>query len=636
MTKLIETACTYDCPDACSLLVQKSSDGTLIKGNPDHPITRGYVCKRIRKHLARLSSPNRITSPLLRSGSGFKEVDWNVALDKVAGVLDSVLCDSPAGVLHVAGGGSLGVRKLLVNHFFNSLGMVTTLDGGVCDETGMRAQKVDFGDSCAHDYTDLNNSRSIVLWGRNPSITGIHLLPFIRAARTKGARVTLIDLWKTPTAVYCDDFIRVAPGGDASLALAVLKHLLDRDRIHQRFIGSSENFDELRELLKNGKSLTAGAGVDEDAVAKLAKIYSIEKPVATMIGWGLQRRSGGGHAVRAIDALCALSGNVGIAGAGANYNPGRLRGLDSGMLAKSNGPTLEVPFFARGLRDRSKHSIGFVYINGANPVAQFSESLSVRRSLRSGPFIVVADAFMTDTARCADVVLPTTLMLEEDHDAVGSYAHHFVAKVRRALDPPEGVMEDVEIVRNLGKKLGLAADPLLEDPKACVENMTSNWFRSNDSMFCRNPCQPEVPFESGFSTPSGKLNLMNQIVDVPDTPGDFPLLLLSPKKREFQNSQMEPHDQRGDLVCYVNPAAVGVDGMDEGQVVRLKSHVGCLEVRLVFRQDLHPEVCVVEQGGWLKFNSAVNVLVEQRSTDMDMGTAFYDQRVRIEVLGQKK
>lgn len=637
MGKQIETACTYDCPDACALLVQKESGGVEIKGNPDHPITRGFVCKRIRKHVSRLASPNRITSPLLRHGSCFREITWDRALDMVAGALEHTLSNDPSGVIHVMGGGSLGVRKLLVEHFFHSLGPVTTLAGGVCDETGIAAQTADFGDCCGHDYTDLQNSNAIVLWGRNPSLTGIHLLPFIKEAQGRGARVVLIDLWKTPTAAHCDDFIRLAPGGDAWLALAVLKSLLDRGA--WKSMDAIEGVDDLKSMLQD-EALTVGvlaarAGVDEQSVFRLAKVYGQKAPVATFIGWGLQRRTAGGYSVRAIDALCALSGNVGIAGGGSNYNPGRLRGLDLSMLAKPRGDAIETPFFADMLNSRKRSAAGFIYINGSNPVTQFADSVGVKRALGAGSFVVVADAFLTDTARCADVILPSTLMLEEEHDAVGSYAHHFVSRVQRAMDPPRGVKEDVEIVRRIRKRLGLLSDPLLDDPTACIARMTRDWF-SDAGMFCRNPRQPGIPFEEGFKTSSGKMKLVGRLSDRADEDPRYPLLLLSPKRREFEHSQMEPEEQTEPLVCEINPKARGAERLLDGQMASLTSPLGSLTVRVKFSKDLDSGVCVVAQGGWLMFGHAVNALVQQRATDLGQGTAYYDQRVSIEPLNVKE
>jgi len=226
MKQIIETACTYDCPDACALLVENNGGEIRLRGHPDHPITAGFLCRRIHRLPARLSSAQRLRRPLLKDGATFREIDWNEAFDRCARTLEKALSFDPRSIFHLPGGGSLGLKKLLVGHFFNTLGPVTTLRGVVCDETGVAAQVEDFGDCCAHDYTDLEKTSAVVLWGKNPLVTSVHLAPFVKRARQTGARVVLVDLWRTESAILADEFIRVAPGGDGALAAAVLKLLL--------------------------------------------------------------------------------------------------------------------------------------------------------------------------------------------------------------------------------------------------------------------------------------------------------------------------------------------------------------------------------------------------------------------------
>ncbi|RLB57068.1 MAG: hypothetical protein DRI34_08210 [Deltaproteobacteria bacterium] len=627
----VETACTYDCPDACALLVERRDGEMNLRGHPDHPITRGFVCRRVRNHPGRLRSPQRITRPLQRQGSSFQEIDWDRALDLVAAGLERALQETPASVVLVPGGGSLGLRKLLVDHFFHSLGPITRLGGGVCDETGAAAQRLDFGDKCAHDYSDLENTGAIVLWGRNPAVGAVHLVPFIKQARRRGCPVVLIDLWPNQSRALADRFIRVRPGADAQLAQAVLK-LLDADgRLSAAAAARCQGVYELRTLLEATSlaELVSACGVELADVEYLAGLYA-GGPVATHIGWGLQRRSSGGLAIRWIDALCALSGQVGTSGGGASYNPGRRRGLDTSLLARPSGRVVEASRFAEQLAALVDPPAHFVYLYGVNAVSQFADSQAVAAALRGAGLVVVAEAFLTDTAACADLVLPVSLMLEDEYDLVGSYGHHWVARARRAVDPPAGVKEDVEIVRLVRRRLGLADDPLLEDVAATLERMSRPWF-NGDEPFTRNPCQPPVPFAERFATASGKVQLVGERPPAPPRPDPrYPLLLLSPKRRRFAHSQIPPGEMERPWPCLLNPRAPGLDEIPPGSRVRLVGELGAMEVKLLFREDLPRDLCLVPEGGWLAQDTAVNKLVAARATDLGGGTAFYDQQVRLE------
>jgi anaerobic selenocysteine-containing dehydrogenase len=632
--KTIETACTYDCPDACALLVELDGEHARIHGNPAHPVTRGFVCRRIKRHLDRLSDPGRVTAPLVRNSGRWKEINWIEALDLAAGKLARAVSEHGApSVLHLTSGGSLGIMKELVGHFFRSLGPVTTLAGGVCDETGVAAQALDFGDLAGHDFGDLANSRAIVLWGKNPAVTGIHLVPFLRQARARGTEIVLIDLLRTQTAAIADRYVNLAPGADGFLALAVLRRLYDGGRLDNQAVTRCENFSAFEKMI-TAKDMTAErlrdlAGVELSDIDYLAELYAQRRPLATLVGWGLQRRAQGGASVRCIDALGMLSGNVGIAGGGVSYNPRRRRGLDAACLVPRTGRTLAAPTFASDLSAASDPPICFAYINGANPVAQFADSRAVAGELSKIDFVVLADAFLTDTADCADLFLPVSLMLEDEYDAVGSFAHHYVARTRRALAPPAGVRDDVWIVAELARRLG-HADPLLENPRAALDRMTARWFPDDRATIARNPVQLEVPFAERFATSSGKMRLIEEAPLEPTTDDEFPLFFLTPKRSGYEHSQISPEDQKQPPICRVNPGARGAASLDDGQFAKVVSPLGSLSVRLRFDPTLRPDICLVPTGGWLRLGRAPNALVSQQATDMGQGTAFYDQHVRLE------
>lgn len=619
----VRTACTYDCPDACSLLLVDGPDGRpRLRGDAEHPITRGFTCQRIGRHLARLSDPSRLKAPLVREGERLREAGWEEALDLAARHLRDALAFDPASVAFLQGGGSLGLSKELVGHFFRSLGPVTTLRGGVCGEAGEEAQRLDFGDPADHDYTDLASSRAVVLWGRNPVETGPHLVPFLREARSRGASVTLVEVRPTPSDRLADRVVRVAPGGDGFLALAVLRRLDEAGRLVAQ--ERVENLPAFLALLRarTAESWAALAGAAPDDVLHLAALYTERRPVATWVGWGLQRRGSGGRNLRCLDALGLLTGNVGVAGGGVNFTSWRRRGLDLSSLAPATGRTLGSATLARDLTALRSPPARFVYACAVNPVASYPDSRATAAALRGTGFVVVADAFLTDTAAQADLVLPVALMLEED-DVVGSYAHHHVARVRRVLDPPPGVRTDLEIVQELARRLG-RADELLADPAAALARMTAPWTGP------RNPTQPPVPFAERFSTPTGKARLLEEPPEPPPSAAGFPLSLLTPSHQAWQTSQLPDALQQGPADCFAGPDALGSAGLSDGGLARLVTAVGELEVRVRLDAGLPGELVVLHRSGALRLGRAANALVPQKETDVGEGAAFYDARARLE------
>jgi anaerobic selenocysteine-containing dehydrogenase len=367
-------------------------------------------------------------------------------------------------------------------------------------------------------------------------------------------------------------------------------------------------------------------------VAYLADLYAGHRPLATWVGWGLQRSGAGGSNVRCIDALALLSGNVGLRGGGVNYTSWRSRGLDRSMLAPAaaGARTVAAHALGAGLDALDHPPARFVYVAGVNPVTQFADSRAVDAALRRCHFTVAAEAFLTDTARAADLVLPVALMLEED-DVVGSFQHHHVARVRRAVAPPGEARTDLWIVRELARRLGRPEDPLLADPAAALARMTAPWFAGvgDEADFARNPLQPEVPFAEGFPTPSGRARLVAAAPPVLSADPEHPLTLLSISSRRWQTSQLPEEEQEGPAECHVHPRVAAAAGLGPGDAARLESPLGALEVRVRPEEGLRDDLCVVYRGGWVAHGRGINALVAARPTDLGGGTAFYDQRVRL-------
>jgi anaerobic selenocysteine-containing dehydrogenase len=572
---------------------------------------------------------------MVRRGERWSSIGWDEALDLATSRLaDALDRDGPASVAVLTGGGSLGIGKELIGHFFRALGAVTTVAGGVCGEAGATAQRLDFGDAACHDFTDLVHSGAVVLWGKNPSATSVHLVPFVRAASRRGAPVVVIEVRPSESIGLADRVIRVAPSGDGFLALAVLRRLMDRAAFDPASRTRVENIDDFERFLAHdemsAERCAALAGdVPMGDIDFLADVYERRSPVATWVGWGLQRRASGGRNIRCIDALCLLSGQVGRPGGGVNFTSTRRRGLDLTALAAPKGRTVDAARFGSELAALDEPPVRFLYVAAANPVTQLPDSTATRAALRRLGFTVVADAFFTDTAEAADLFLPVALMLEED-DVVGSYQHHHVAVVRKVVEPPAGAKPDLWILAEIGRRLG-RGDVACVEPAAALERITRAWFAGNEQVVTRNPAHEPVPFADRFPTPSGKARLITERPQGVAPLDGYPLILLTPSCRRWQTSQRFEDDQWGRRAeCAVSPRPLGVvEALSDGRVARLESPFGGLEVVLRLDDRLSPETCVVRRGGWVRHGQGVNVLVGSAATDLGGGTAFYDQRVRL-------
>ncbi len=625
-----QAVCTYDCPDACALLVSGQGESLMLQGDPDHAITAGMLCYRIRRHPGRLRDPERLTTPMLRRAGGWQAVTWPEAMEIAAGHLRNALEQhGPASVVWLGGGGSLGLSKQLIGHFFHSLGPITTCAGGVCGAAGDGAQTLDFGGLAGHDYSDMDHSAAVVLWGKDPATTGLHLLPFVRAARRRGAPVTLIEVRPTATAKLVDRVVRIRPGGDGWLALAVLRWLHREQKLHVSAGARVANMAAVAPLLEGDVAeAAANAGASLADVAWLGAVYGDQRPVGTWVGWGPTRRQFGGRNLRWIDALGLLAGQIGIAGGGVNFNSNRRRGLDTSMLARSAGRQVVAPTLAADLAALGDPPARFVYIATTNPVTQYPDSKALASTLRGCGFVVVADAFMTDTARAADLVLPVQLMLEEA-DAVGSYQHQHIAAGGAVVEAPAGARSDIAIVRELRQRLDLQPDPVLDDPAATMGRMTRAWFGDGDVSPRRNPCQPPVPWAEGFATVDARAQLVTELPQMPSERLGYPLILQTPPSRRWQTSQLTEREQTEPPICTIHPTAAP-KGLTNDQLARLVSPIGWLLVRLRFDPEVWAGGCVVHRGGALHLGRCVNSLVEAQSTDVGRGAAFYDQPVRLE------
>lgn len=643
LVETFRTVCNRDCPDACGL-VATVEDGRLVRigGDPAHPVTRGFLCSRTSQFPARQNSPDRLTTPLLRDGSTFRPVSWEEATSLAAERLLAIRAESgSAAILHYRSGGSLGLLKSVVDLFFELLGPVTVKRGDICSGAGDAAQEADFGDEESHDLFDLASSKAILLWGKNPFVSNVHLLPLLREAKARGAKVVLIDPVRHRTATIADAYVAPRPGGDLALALGVASLLFGTDRIVPGASSYCEGFDAFRALAlsKPPGAWAAEADVEPSALELVASTLS-DRPCNIQVGWGMGRRTNGSSIVRALDALGALTGNLGIPGGGVSFYFKRRGAFDTSFLSNSPPRTLAEPLLGKEILEAAAPPIRAVWVTAANPVAMLPDSSTVARALETREFVVVVDSFLTDTARRAHIVLPTTTLVEDD-DLLGAYGNHWLGASVPVVAPPPHVRSDLEIVQLLAleidRRTAAGADGIA--PK--IAGSARDWKRRLlrrveplgvtlerlEKQSVRNPLAGNVLFEGGrFPTPSGKMRLLTESPAPPEEEPGFPLWLFSSSTEKAQCSQWAGAAPAVlEATCHPDAAPGLADGAD----VLVESAIGSLRAKLRLDPLQRRDVVIVPKGGHFDSGTCANALVKARTTDAGEGAAYLDCRVRI-------
>jgi anaerobic selenocysteine-containing dehydrogenase len=522
------------------VLVTVNAEGRAIKvqGDPSHPVTQGFLCGKVAKYLDRVYSPQRILHPLKRKPGAakgplikgremeaFELVSWDEALDAIAERLkqvalehgpESILPYSYAGTIGVLGYGSMDRR------FFHRLG-ASQLDRTICAEAGGQAWKLVYGRKLGTPNEDFPHSRLIIAWGGNIHGTNIHLWPFIEQARRNGARLIVIDPYKTRTAALADWHIAIRPGTDAALALGLMNVIL-RDGLEDRaYIDEmTHGFAELAERVRDytPQRVAAWTGLTPAEIEQLAVEYAATKPAVLRMNYGVQRSQNGGTAVRAIAMLPALTGAWRHQGGGAQlsmsgafrWNADAIERPDL-MLASPLGRPARVvnmsrlghaltelgsdPENASGAPADTGPRVYALFVYNSNAAAVAPNQNAVRRGLqRQDLFTVVHEQFLTDTTDYADYVLPATTFLEHD-DIQGAYGHYFVQRSHQAIEPLGTARSNVWLFSQLARRMGF--------PEACFDDTPEAMIRQalnpGENGHSRNPgmehITPELLAEQG-------------------------------------------------------------------------------------------------------------------------------------------
>ncbi|HEX3032831.1 MAG TPA: molybdopterin-dependent oxidoreductase, partial [Bacillota bacterium] len=548
--------------------------------------------------------------------------------------LKSILRESdPRAILHLSGSGAEGLLQSFDKRFFNVLGGVSRPSGSMCWGSGFQAQLHDFGGVYSHSWSDILNARTIILWGRDPMVTNLHLVPYIKKAKAQGAAVIVINPMAVESVTLADHHLAVKPGTDGALAMAMCHVLLDSRTIDFDFVGKHvEGFGEFAERAKECSPEWAETitGIPAEKIRETALLYGKHKPSTILLGYGLQRYANSGQAIRAIDALAALTGNLGIPGGGVNYAHQYWQPLLK-SLAGEEFITRErrIPYarMASGIMEANDPPIKAIFVSKMNPITQLQDSNLLKQAFRKVDFKVVLDFFLNDTAEEADLFLPVATSFEQKDIMVSSWNEYGV--YAEEIVPPRGEAKtELEIFSTLAEKLGVGdqfgrhtREEWLSVALAPMEAYGIG-LKDFKSGAVRCPDFPAVAWEKGkFATPSGKYQLVS--VTAKEESGDalpgfaplgplgdtqlareYPLQLMTPHAKFSMHSSFYTVAVHNNLPNYPQVLLHYEEGLARylatGDLVIVETELGELTATVQLGRQAPPGVAVMLSGSWIK------------------------------------
>lgn len=664
MPTTLRSACPLDCPDACSLAVTVE-DGRLLAldGDRRNPLTDGFICAKVRGIAAHLEGPHRLRHPAVRQGpkgaGDFRRVSWDEALDRVASELARAR-DEHGGesILPICYGGSNGMltQDAADARLFRRLG-ASNLDKTLCAAPSGRAHQGLYGRMPGVALTAYRHAKLIVLWGVNPSASGIHLVPVVRRAQAQGATLVVIDPRRTPLARQADLHLAPRPGTDLVLALAVIDWLFRTERADLPGLAAhATGVQALRERASRWPLARAAAEaeVSEELLERFATLYASTRPAVIRCGWGLERNRNGGSAVAAVMALPAVAGHFGVPGGGFTMSNSGTIGLQGEAAAAAPAPatrTINLNQVGRALTEaRPPVMLAFSY--NCNPLATLPDQERVRRGLlRDDLFTVVFEQVMTDTARHADVLLPATTFLEH-HELAKGYGSMVANLVAPALPPAGEARSNGEVFEALCDRLGLSRADDPRGPEAMVEAILG---ASEDGRAIATtlreqgvagPPSGSEPVQLGDVWPrhdDRRIHLCPAELDAEAPAGLYayqpdpgtehhPLTLISPALRQTISSTFAQL-VKGPAAVGLHPSDAASRGIEDGSSVRVFNELGEVRCRATIDESLRPGVAMLPKGLWAMHTdngATANALCSDALTDIGGGATFNDSRVEIE------
>lgn len=682
MPEVRHSVCALDCPDTCSLLVNvDGGKGSHLRGDPTHPITRGFLCGKVARYLEREYSPERLLYPQKRIGSKgagkFERISWDEALGTISVRLKSISAEygseailpySYAGTMGLLNGGGMDRR------FFHRLG-ASRLDRTICSSAGGAGLAAMLGFKYGTEPEQFRHSKLIIAWGANILGNNVHLWPFIVEARRNGARFYTIDPVRNRTGRLSDKHFSIFPGSDLALALGLM-HVIIGENLHDaEYVASyTEGFDELKDLAAKypPERVEALTGIDRADVVSLAREYATTRPAVIRVNYGTQRSERGGTAVRAIAALPALVGSWREIGGGLQLSTSQSFRLNKEALEMPELQSLSplgrearlvnMSELGKALTTLDHPRVKAMIVYNSNPAAIApNQNLVLKGMRREDLFTVVLEQFQTDTADHADILLPVTTFLEHT-DLYLAYGHYYLQLARPALPAPGETKSNVEIFRLLAERMGFEDQCFLDSEDDMIRTLLNSEHpfvkgitleqldRERSVRLNVSPeGQPFLPFaQGGFGTPSGKCEFHAEALDYqPPTESrlgaaelrsQFPLEMISAKSHDSMNSTFgnESWTHRQTSVLLLNRADAEPRGITSGDRVRMFNARGSCTLVAEVDGEVRSGVVCAPSVRWNKLSPDglnVNALTSDRLTDMGGGATFYSCLVEVEKCG---
>lgn len=683
---VVRGACPHDCPDTCATLITvEDGRATRIQGDPDHPITQGFLCAKVNRYLERTYHPDRVLTPLRRvgpKGSGtFAEASWDEALADIAAKLNAIRAssDGPQAILPYSYAGTMGYLQgeSIDRRFFHLLG-ASKLDRTICSTAGGFGMRMTVGANIGADSEEIVNSDLILLWGTNTLTSNPHLWPHVLEARAKGTPVLCIDPIRTRTAEQSDEWLPIRPGTDGALALGLMRVLFaegleDREYLARHTLGA----DALRERVKEypPERVATITGLPATRIVTLARQYGAAKAAFIRVNYGLQRHGGGAMAVRTIACLPAVTGHWRRPGGGVQLSSSANFAFDKQALHREDlcpagTRTINMSLLGDAL-GKPDAGVGgppvrALVVYNSNPGAIAPDHTAVVRGLRRDDlFTVVLEHFRTDTCDYADWILPATTQLEH-WDVHLSYGHLYATLNRPAIAPLGQALPNTEIFRRLATTMGLDHASLRDDDVTLVKQAlgsgapsmaTVTWESLNANGWARLALpKPYAPFANGgFRTPSGKCEFYSARMQemgldplpaftpphefpesVPALAAKYPITLISSPAHQFLNSSfvnIGPLQRAArEPEVSLHPRDAERRGIAEGVPVIVQNDRGHFRATARVREGIREGVAWAPGVWWAKLSPDgvnVNTTTSQRLTDMGGGPVFYDNLVEI-------
>ncbi|MCR3923394.1 MAG: molybdopterin-dependent oxidoreductase [Firmicutes bacterium] len=483
-THVYKSACPYDCFDCCSFDVYVKHDKVdKIKANKDADYTGNFICQKGLAHSERMYRQDRLRYPLVKTPQGHVRISWEQAYEMITSkIKDAQRQDGLTSVGGYLGGGAAGKLKASQQVFLAHLGGYTDFVGHICWGAGIEATKRDFGAVLCHHPSDIENANIIVLWGRNPVETNLHLVPYIKKAKRHGCKVYLIDPRESKSAELADVHIKLKPDSDWALVAACVVKCLQKERLHKAFInrhlddatGVLPYLSQLKET--DYALLLEAAGIGDDIVDTLTHDLYENGPSTCYLGYGLQRYNDGGLNVRSVNFLWALTGNIGRKGGGVNYaNQTNQAQFSFSFALPKKTPTVREMMLGRLAYElgRANPPVQVLFIGAANPVSQLPDSEGVSKALAAIPFKISLEHFLTDTAAMCELVLPVTYFTEAEDVITSGMWNSSFKYVAKCVEPLAECKSEFDIFQELAHRLELAEYPTFSATQWLAKGMLS-------------------------------------------------------------------------------------------------------------------------------------------------------------------